>query len=67
VSNLFSHIKGITYGKFSGQGAEEYLDLRKKITIGLWRELHNEELRDIHSSPNIIRTFKSKNVRWGSM
>jgi hypothetical protein len=27
---------------------------------GGWRKLHNEELRDLHSSPSIIRTIKSR-------
>jgi hypothetical protein len=35
---------------------------RDKVTGG-WRELHNEELRDLYSSPNIIRVIKSKKIR----
>jgi hypothetical protein len=29
-----------------------------------WRRLHNEELNDLYSSPNIIRVIKSKKMRW---
>jgi hypothetical protein len=27
---------------------------------GQWKKLHNQELRDFHSSPNVIRVFKSE-------
>jgi hypothetical protein len=29
-----------------------------------WRKLHNEELNDMYSSPNIVRVIKSRRVRW---
>ena len=29
-----------------------------------WRKLHNEELNDMYSSPNIVRVIKSRTVRW---
>jgi hypothetical protein len=31
---------------------------------GEWRELHNEELYDLYSTPNIIRVSKSRGIRW---
>jgi hypothetical protein len=35
---------------------------RDEMTEG-WRKLHNEELRDLYSSPSIIRIMKSRNIR----
>jgi hypothetical protein len=36
---------------------------RDEVT-GEWRGLHNEELNDLYSSPNIIRVTISRRVRW---
>jgi hypothetical protein len=29
-----------------------------------WRKLHNEELNDLYSVPNIVRVVKSRRMRW---
>ena len=36
---------------------------RDEVT-GEWRKLHNGELRDIYSLPNIVRVVKSRRMRW---
>jgi hypothetical protein len=36
-----------------------YMILRRE-----WRKLHNEELNDLYSLPNIVRVVKSRRIRW---
>ena len=36
---------------------------RDEVT-GEWRKLHNEELSDMYSLPNIVRVVKSRRMRW---
>jgi hypothetical protein len=35
----------------------------KREEDGSWRKLHNDELHDLYSSPNIVRMIKSR-IRW---
>jgi len=38
---------------------------RRDEVTGQWRRLHNEELNDLYSSPNIVRVIKSRMRRAG--
>ena len=37
---------------------------RRDEVTGEWRRLHNEELSDLYSSPNIVRVIKLRRMRW---
>jgi hypothetical protein len=41
----------------------EYLDLRREEVTGGWRRLHNEELQNLYTSPNIIWVMKRRRPR----
>jgi len=40
-----------------------FVPKRDEVT-GEWRRLHNEELSDMYSSPNIVQVMKSRRMRW---
>jgi hypothetical protein len=37
---------------------------KRDEVMGEWSKLHNEEFRDLYSSPSIIRMVKSRTMRW---
>jgi len=37
---------------------------RRDEVTGKWKRLHNEELNDLYSSPNIVRVIKPRKMRW---
>jgi hypothetical protein len=37
---------------------------KRDEVMGQWRKLHNGELHDLYSSPDIIRQIKSRRMRW---
>jgi hypothetical protein len=36
----------------------------KREEDGQWRKLHNDELHNLYSSPNVVRVIKSRRMRW---
>jgi hypothetical protein len=36
----------------------------KREEDGSWRKLHNDELHNLYSSPNIVRAIKSRRMGW---
>jgi hypothetical protein len=38
--------------------------LKRDEVTGSWSKLHNEELHNLYSSPNIIKMIKSRRISW---
>jgi hypothetical protein len=49
---------------FESRVLRRIFGLKRDEITGEWRKLHNEELHDLYSSPNIIRIMKSRRMRW---
>ena len=45
-------------------GVKRMFGPRKDEVTGEWRRLHNEELNNLYSSPNIVLVIKSRRMRW---
>jgi hypothetical protein len=37
---------------------------KRDEVMGEWRKLHNEELNDLYSLPNIVRVVRPRRMRW---
>jgi hypothetical protein len=49
---------------FENRVLRRIFGLKRDEVTGGWRKLRNEELRDLYSSPSIIRIIKSGRMRW---
>jgi hypothetical protein len=64
VGNLVSCKKrGTQLRVYENRVFRRILGLKRDVVIGYWRKLHNEELRNLYSSPSIIRMIKSRRMR----
>jgi hypothetical protein len=48
---------------FENRVLRRILGPKRNEVTGEWRKLHNEEFRDLYSSPSIIRIIKSRRMR----
>ena len=49
---------------FENKVLKKIFDAKKDEITGEWRKLHNAELHALYSSPNIVRSLKSRRLRW---
>ena len=49
---------------FENRVLRRVFGLKRDEVTGEWRKLHNEELSDLYSLPNIVRVVKSRRMRW---
>jgi hypothetical protein len=49
---------------FENRGLRKVFRPKRDEVRGEWRKLHNEELNDLYSLPNIVRVVKSRRIRW---
>jgi len=61
---LISLKEGRKLRVFENRVLRRVFGLRRDEVTGERRKLHNEELNDLYSSPNIVRMIKSRRMKW---
>jgi hypothetical protein len=56
--------KEYRWGVFENRVLRRVFGLKRDEVTREWRKLHNEELHDLYSLPNIIRIMKARRMRW---
>jgi hypothetical protein len=54
----------ITRDPFENRVLRRIFGPKSNEVAGDWRKLHNEELHNLYSLPNIIRMIKSRRMKW---
>jgi hypothetical protein len=49
---------------FENRALRRVLGPKRDEVTAEWRKLHNEELGDLYSLPNIVRVVKTRRMRW---
>ena len=49
---------------FENRGLRRVFGPKRDEVIGEWRKLHDEDISDLYSLPNIVRVVKSRRMRW---
>ena len=49
---------------FENRALRRIFGPRRDEVTGEWRKLHDEELNDLYSSPNIVLVIKSRRISW---
>jgi hypothetical protein len=49
---------------FENRVVRRILRPKRDEVTGEWKKLHNEELHNLYSSPNIFRQIESRRMRW---
>jgi hypothetical protein len=60
---LQNNVSDVKSGKYDDRFRRIFRMRRVEVTGG-WRKLHNEDLRNLYSSRDIIRFIKSREMRW---